>query len=194
MPAWGVRTAILALRSFMEQPSEGQLMGMDMDDASRRKLADQSRKWRCQQCGKTNEEILKESAEAAEKLEGGKKLEETVPAELKMGLREDIEKKGKGKEPEDTPEAIARKAQADAAAARVGMSSIAEPATPERKRVSEESIRTREEKAREILSHVGISPDARVRTPPAPTREDAEEIARIQEMFPLARPDRKSVV
>ena len=115
-------------------------------------------------------------------------MEETVPAELKMGLREDIEKKGKGKEPEDTPEAIARKAQADAAAARVGMSSIAEPATPERKRVSEESIRTREEKAREILSHVGISPDARVRTPPAPTREDAEEIARIQEMFPLARP------
>lgn len=171
----------------MEQPSEGQVGGMDMDDASRRKLADHSRKWKCEECGKTNEEILKESAEAAEKLEGGKKLEDSVPAELKMGYRENIEKKGKGKEFESSEDA-ARKAHADAAAARVGMSSIAEPPTPERKRFSEESLRTREEKAREILSHVGISSNAGARTPPAPTREDAEEIARIQEMFPPARP------
>lgn len=188
MPAWGVRTAIMALRSFMEQPSEGQVGGMDMDDASRRKLADQSRKWKCEECGKTNEEILKESAEAAAKVEGGKKLEDTVPAELKMGYREDIEKKDKVKEVEDSPAVAARKARADAAAARVGMSSIAEPATPERKRFSEESLRTREENARDILSHVGISRDADARTPPAPTREDAEEIARIREMFPPARP------
>lgn len=186
MPAWGVRTAMLALRSFMEQPSEGQVGGMDLDDASRRKLADQSRKWRCEECGKTNDEILKESAEAAEKLEGGKKLEDTVPAELKMGYREDIEKKGKCKEVESSQDA-AKKARADAAVARVGMSSIAEPATPERKRFSEGSLRAHEEKAREILSLVGISPDAGARTPPAPTREDAEN-ARIQEMFPPARP------
>lgn len=188
MPAWGVRTAMLALRSFMEQPSEGQVGGMDMDDASRRKLADQSRRWKCEECGKTTEEIMKESAEAAGELEGGKKLEDSVPAELKMGYREDIEKKGKGKEVEDYPEVAARKARADAAAARVGMSSIGEPATLERKRFSEESLHTREEKAREILSHVGVTPNTGVRTPPAPTREDAEEIARIQAMFPPARP------
>lgn len=189
MPAWGVRTAMLALRSFMEQPSEGQVGGMDMDDASRRRLADQSRKWRCEECGKTNEEILQESAEAAGKLEGGRKLEDTVPVELEMGYREDIEKKGKckGKEVE-SPQDVARKARADAAAARVGMSSIAEPATPEHKRLNQVSLHLGEEKARKVLSHLGISSDAGSRTPPAPTREDAEEIARIQEMFPPARP------
>lgn len=172
----------------MDQPSEGQVGGMDMDDVSRRKLADQSRKWKCEECGKTNEEILKGSAEAAAKLVGGQKFEDAVPAELKIGYREDLEKKGKGKKVEDTPEAAARKARADAAAARVGMSSIAEPATSEPKGLIEESLRNREEKARDILSHVDISPDAGARTSPAPTREDAEEIARIQEMFPPARP------
>lgn len=106
MPAWGVRTALVALRSFLETPAAGQVGGLDTTDATRRQLADQSRGWTCQGCGKTNEEILQENAEAAKALEeeGKAREEDKVPDELKLGYREDIEKQsgntqGDGAEP-----------------------------------------------------------------------------------------------
>lgn len=106
MPAWGVRTALVALRSFLETPAGGQVGGLDTTDATRRQLADQSRGWTCQGCGKTNEEILQENAEAAKALEdeGKARQEDTVPDELKLGYREDIEK-GSGKSQDDNTEA-----------------------------------------------------------------------------------------
>jgi len=96
MPAWGVRTALVALRAFLETPAAGQLGGLEMSEASRRRLAEQSRGWRCAECGRSNEEILRESEEAATKLEaeGSRKMEEKVPEELKLGYREDIVKPG----------------------------------------------------------------------------------------------------
>ncbi|OBT62040.1 hypothetical protein VE03_09229 [Pseudogymnoascus sp. 23342-1-I1] len=106
MPAWGVRTALVALRSFLETPAAGQVGGLDTTDATRRQLADQSRGWTCQGCGKTNEEILEENAEAAKALEdeGKARQEDTVPDELKLGYREDIEK-GSGKPQDSNAEA-----------------------------------------------------------------------------------------
>ncbi|KFX99970.1 hypothetical protein O988_03573 [Pseudogymnoascus sp. VKM F-3808] len=105
MPAWGVRTALVALRSFLETPAAGQVGGLDTTDATRRQLADQSRGWTCQGCGKTNEEILQENAEAAKALEeeGKAREEDKVPDELKLGYREDIEKQS-GNPQEDTGE------------------------------------------------------------------------------------------
>lgn len=92
MPAWGVRTALVALRSFLETPAAGQVGGLDTSDATRAQLAEQSRGWSCQGCGKSNEEILAETAEAAKKLEaeGRAKKEDEVPEELKLGYREDL--------------------------------------------------------------------------------------------------------
>lgn len=103
-PAWGVRTALVALRSFMETDPKGQLGGLDTSEAVRRRLAGESLAWRCTGCGgRTNEEIIKECEEAAKAAEEEaqangesssaiKKSEVEIPAELKMGFRDEMEK------------------------------------------------------------------------------------------------------
>lgn len=61
-PAWGIRTALTALRSFMEADANGQVGGIDAKDEVRREWARKSKGWRCETCsgGRTNEEILKD--------------------------------------------------------------------------------------------------------------------------------------
>ena len=61
MPAWGVRTALTALRSFMaEQGSAGQVGGLEASAEVRKRLAKESRAWRCEACKKSNEMIMRE--------------------------------------------------------------------------------------------------------------------------------------
>lgn len=90
-PAWGIRTALWALRAFMEGDAKGQLGGMDMPEKERKRLAGESRGWRCHGCGgRSNEDILREEGgEAGE----GKESEYIVPEELKFGFRDQL---GKG--------------------------------------------------------------------------------------------------
>ncbi|ROV91436.1 hypothetical protein VSDG_07137 [Cytospora chrysosperma] len=65
-PAWGVRTALVALRSFMETDPRGQLGGLATGDDVRRALARESRDWRCHGCGgRSNGDIIRECEEAA---------------------------------------------------------------------------------------------------------------------------------
>lgn len=99
-PAWGVRTALVALRSFMETDSKGQLGGLDTTDAVRKRLATESRGWRCNGCGgRTNEDIIKECEDAAhaaeaEAGEGSSRTKDVeVPPELSMGFKDEMEKK-----------------------------------------------------------------------------------------------------
>lgn len=98
-PAWGVRTALVALRSFMETDARGQLGGLDTSDAVRRRLAAESRAWRCAACARSNEEIVRECEERCRESEeasgSGASKEVEVPAELKMGFRDEMEKKKK---------------------------------------------------------------------------------------------------
>ncbi|TQB69511.1 hypothetical protein MPDQ_001722 [Monascus purpureus] len=47
-PAWGIRTALIAIRSFMEGDAKGQLGGLDVDDRVRKEWAEKSRGWRCE--------------------------------------------------------------------------------------------------------------------------------------------------
>ncbi|KUI57918.1 Ubiquitin-conjugating enzyme E2 J1 [Cytospora mali] len=100
-PAWGVRTALVALRSFMETDPKGQLGGLATGDDVRRTLAKESREWRCNGCGgRTNYDIIKECEEAARLAEAeagsgegsSKSREVEVPAELKLGFRDEMEK------------------------------------------------------------------------------------------------------
>lgn len=93
-PAWGVRTALVALRSFMETDPKGQLGGLDATDAVRRRMATESRAWKCQACGKTNEEIIRECEEAAKEHqgEGERQPDVEVPSDLKMGWRDEMDK------------------------------------------------------------------------------------------------------
>ncbi|KIW33207.1 uncharacterized protein PV07_00076 [Cladophialophora immunda] len=61
MPAWGVRTALTALRTFMaEKGSAGQVGGLEAPADVRKRLAKESRGWRCDACKKTNETIMRE--------------------------------------------------------------------------------------------------------------------------------------
>ncbi|KAK1756916.1 ubiquitin-conjugating enzyme/RWD-like protein [Echria macrotheca] len=96
-PAWGLRTALVALRSFMETDARGQLGGLDTTDAVRRRLAAESHAYRCPACGRTNGEIIRECEEAAREHaagEGGSgaaAVEVEVPSELKMGFRDEME-------------------------------------------------------------------------------------------------------
>ncbi|KAL2119422.1 hypothetical protein VTJ04DRAFT_6383 [Mycothermus thermophilus] len=119
-PAWGVRTALVALRSFMETDPKGQLGGVDASEEVRRRLAGESRGWKCAVCGagRTNEEVLRECEERVKEMEekeGRKqKEEEKVPEELRMVFREELEKekrqaglKGKGGEEDAESDALA---------------------------------------------------------------------------------------
>lgn len=96
-PAWGVRTALVALRSFMETDPRGQLGGLATGDDVRRALARESRDWRCHGCGgRSNGDIIRECEEAARAAEaeaGSSTAREVeVPAELKLGFRDEMEK------------------------------------------------------------------------------------------------------
>lgn len=51
-PAWGVRTALVALRGFMgEEGTAGQVGGLESTKEVRERLAKQSRSWSCPSCG-----------------------------------------------------------------------------------------------------------------------------------------------
>lgn len=87
MPAWGVRTALTALRSFMaEKGSAGQVGGMEAKPEVRQRLARESRGWRCEGCGgRTNSEIMQEWWEICK--ESGVQVEEEMSLEaLPEGL------------------------------------------------------------------------------------------------------------
>ncbi|KAI1335215.1 ubiquitin-conjugating enzyme/RWD-like protein [Xylariaceae sp. FL0016] len=96
-PAWGVRTALVALRTFMETGASGQIGGLDTSDAVRTKLAASSKAWKCATCAKSNEQIMAECEERYKEFEdqyGGssERKEVEIPAELKMGFRDEMEK------------------------------------------------------------------------------------------------------
>ncbi|KAK3901149.1 ubiquitin-conjugating enzyme/RWD-like protein, partial [Staphylotrichum tortipilum] len=103
-PAWGIRTALVALRTFMETDVKGQLGGMEAAEGVRRRMAGESSAWRCGVCAgsKTNGEILGEWEERVKEMGGGEGEEVRVPEELKMGWRDEMGKgKGKGKDQEE---------------------------------------------------------------------------------------------
>lgn len=107
-PAWGIRTALWALRAFMEGGAQGQVGGMEMGEAERKRLAGESRGWKCDQCGGcTNEDLLREEGKRCEELghEASTKADakDQVPEELRFGFKDEMGKeqatdKSKGKE------------------------------------------------------------------------------------------------
>ncbi|KAL8813056.1 MAG: hypothetical protein Q9223_000644 [Gallowayella weberi] len=106
-PAWGIRTALWALRAFMEGGAQGQVGGMEMGESERKRLATESRSWRCQGCGaSTNEDTLTEEGKRCQEIgQGGISVnavsKEQVPDELRFGFRDEMGKEQpqeKGKE------------------------------------------------------------------------------------------------
>ncbi|KAK2598980.1 hypothetical protein QQS21_005585 [Conoideocrella luteorostrata] len=89
-PAWGIRTAIVALRSFMETDARGQLGGLDTTDEVRRHLARESRSFRCPTCAQSNMDIISESGKKASESLVSSTSEIQIPPELSMGWRDEM--------------------------------------------------------------------------------------------------------
>ncbi|KAF2123104.1 ubiquitin-conjugating enzyme/RWD-like protein [Lophiotrema nucula] len=94
-PAWGIRTAMVAIRSFMDTDAKGQLGGIECGPAVRKRMAGESPAFKCPVCGRSNAEIMQEREEAAELIEvkEGARKEEAVPEELRLAYRDEL---GKG--------------------------------------------------------------------------------------------------
>ncbi|KAJ4376317.1 hypothetical protein N0V83_001600 [Neocucurbitaria cava] len=94
-PAWGVRTALVAIRSFMDTDAKGQLGGIECSKDARERLAKESGAWRCAGCGKSNTDIMKEREELVNEIEAkeGRRKEEEIPDELRLAYRDELGKK-----------------------------------------------------------------------------------------------------
>jgi ubiquitin-conjugating enzyme E2 J1 len=84
-PAWGIRTALVALRSFMDTDVKGQVGGLQCEDGARREMARVSRSWKCATCGVSNEALVE-----GRELQDQSTKEESVPDELRLAYREDL--------------------------------------------------------------------------------------------------------
>ncbi|KAF5506046.1 Ubiquitin-conjugating enzyme E2 J1 [Colletotrichum siamense] len=92
-PAWGVRTALVALRSFMETDPRGQLGGLETSDAVRMRHATASQTFKCPTCAKTNLEIIQECEESAKSIAVTSESSDVeIPSELKMGWKDEMGK------------------------------------------------------------------------------------------------------
>ena len=88
-PAWGIRTALVAIRSFMDSDAGGQVGGMEASEVLRKKLANGSRVWKCGVCRKTNEDIMAEQEAVVEQM-GGNGKHGQFPETLRLAYREDL--------------------------------------------------------------------------------------------------------
>jgi ubiquitin-conjugating enzyme E2 J1 len=95
-PAWGVRTALVAIRSFMDTDAKGQLGGIECSREAREKMAKESTAWKCSACVKSNAEVMKEREELVQEIEEkeGKRKEEEIPEELRLAYRDELVSKG----------------------------------------------------------------------------------------------------
>ncbi|KAF2643801.1 UBC-like protein [Massarina eburnea CBS 473.64] len=100
-PAWGIRTALVAMRSFMDTDAKGQLGGLECGKDIRGRLAKEGGEWKCGICARSNREILKEREDMCGEEEA---KEEEVPDELRLAYRDELDSKegekidkGKGK-------------------------------------------------------------------------------------------------
>lgn len=87
-PAWGIRTALVAIRSFMDSDAKGQVGGLECDRQARERMAQESTAWQCATCGKTNKQLLQDREEEASEDAN----EDTVPDELRLAYRDELEK------------------------------------------------------------------------------------------------------
>ncbi|TPX61789.1 hypothetical protein SpCBS45565_g07159 [Spizellomyces sp. 'palustris'] len=63
-PAWGVRTALVALISFLPTKGDGAIGALDYTEEERKAYATKSREWICPSCGVKNSEALPDEADA----------------------------------------------------------------------------------------------------------------------------------
>ncbi|KAL7949221.1 ubiquitin-conjugating enzyme/RWD-like protein [Trichoderma barbatum] len=128
-PAWGIRTALVALRSFMETDVLGQLGGLETTEAVRRRLAQESASFKCAVCARTNADIIAECEDRCK--QGASPCQDvSVPAELNMGWRDELEAARKDQTSKVSPEVDRNDGMSDEAELAEGFVQTA-PSIPE---------------------------------------------------------------
>lgn len=91
-----MRTALVAIRSFMDTDAKGQLGGIECSRDARERMAKESGAWKCAGCGKSNAEIMQEREEMVKEIEDkeGKRKDDEVPEELRLAYRDELGKEG----------------------------------------------------------------------------------------------------
>lgn len=87
----------------MEGGAKGQVGGMEMGEGERRRLAEESKGWKCNGCGgRSNEEILVAQEEDGGDRQNTSKAE--VPEELRFGFKDEMAKETQSDRPTDQGE------------------------------------------------------------------------------------------
>ncbi|SPC67656.1 probable UBC6 - E2 ubiquitin-conjugating enzyme [Ustilago sp. UG-2017b] len=89
-PAWGIRTALLGLQTFMTAKAEAAagIGALDYPVQARERLARQSRGWKCEVCGKSTLELLPDP----DPERGEKREQEALPDGLKVDFHAETRK------------------------------------------------------------------------------------------------------
>jgi ubiquitin-conjugating enzyme E2 J1 len=110
-PAWGVRTALLAIRSeIFGSESKGQVGGMEGSETLRREYARLSREWMCRECGVENEGIMRELWESC--VEKGVVVDVEGVEGVNGEKEKEKEKQGEDRQTPDAPSQPAEPASA----------------------------------------------------------------------------------
>lgn len=76
----------------METNAQDQVGGLDTPESYRRRLAEESPSFKCATCDRSNADIIRESEERAKQSSDPGEIPQTqVPAELRMGWRDELE-------------------------------------------------------------------------------------------------------
>ncbi|CCF52189.1 putative UBC6 - E2 ubiquitin-conjugating enzyme [Ustilago hordei] len=114
-PAWGIRTALLGLQTFMTAKAEAAagVGALDYPLQARQRLARQSREWKCEVCGKSTLELLPDP----DPEQGEKREQEALPDGLNVDFHAETRKQQAEKDaaaaarssttPEERPDAPA---------------------------------------------------------------------------------------
>ena len=129
-PAWGLRTALTAIRSFMAGEAMGQVGGVEAGREVRERLAGESRRWRCAVCGgQRMEDVETEMVRAAEAAGAEAAQAQSVPGELRLAYREELDSAAAAAAKSTAGAAVAAPADEDAAA--TAMPVAAQPGPPQ---------------------------------------------------------------
>jgi ubiquitin-conjugating enzyme E2 J1 len=163
-PAWGVRTALVAIRSFMDTDAKGQLGGIECSRDARERMAKDSGAWKCAGCAKTNADIMQEREELVKEIEEkeGKRKDEQVPEELRLAYRDELAKEGQGDDKVDKGKQRAVESPAQVASSSLPTGPVADaPATiPARPTTTVPAVRPTGTRPAPPLQHIAPrSPD-----------------------------------
>ncbi|EGD83523.1 hypothetical protein PTSG_04132 [Salpingoeca rosetta] len=131
-PAWTIRTVLVALIAFLPTPGRGAVGSIDCAPAERRKLARQSVKWTCSECGHTPSHDLERERKhrSADDEEANRVASQLLAAEAKEADQKKKEGRQEGGEKSNQEDTASTTLTTTAATAAASESQSASDSTP----------------------------------------------------------------